>query len=65
MGHAWLNVDAMNGMLGEETPSEGLVGRGIAKGMLGFDVAVDGNGGRDSISGVRPGIQRATTLWIR
>jgi len=64
VGHAWLNVDAMNGMLEEETSTEGMGGRGIARGMLGFDVAVDGNGGRDSMSGVRPGIQRATTLWI-
>jgi hypothetical protein len=31
---------------------------------LGFDVAVFGNGGKDSKSGVMPGIQRATTLWM-
>lgn len=64
VGHAWLNVDAMNGILGQETPSVGMGGRGIARGRLGFDVAVDGNGGKDSTSGVRPGIQRVTTLWI-
>ena len=64
MGHAWLNVDAMNAMLGEETPSEGMGGRGITRGMLGFDVAVDGKGGRESMSGVSPGIQRAKTFGI-
>jgi hypothetical protein len=55
----------MNGMLGGETLSEGMGGKGIPRGRLGFDVAVVGNGGKDNMSGVRPGIQRATTFWIR
>jgi len=64
VGHAWLNVEAMNGMVWRGAPSEGAGGRGIARGRLGFDVAVVGKGGKDSMSGVRPGIQRATALWI-
>lgn len=55
----------MNGMLGGETLSEGMGGKGMPRGRLGFDVAVVGNGGKDNMSGVRPGIQRATTFWIR
>lgn len=38
--------------------------RGIESGKLGFEVAEVGSGGKESISGVRPGTRRATTFWI-
>jgi hypothetical protein len=34
-------------------------------GKFGFEVAAVGKGGRARVSGVKPGIKRATTFWIR
>lgn len=64
MGHAWLKVAAMKGMLGFG-PASGVLGRsGIERGRLGFEVADFGNGGSESSSGVSPGINKATTFWM-
>ena len=51
----------MNGTLFVVCPSVGNGGRGIDKGKLGLEVADVGSGGRDSRSGVTPGIKRTTS----
>ena len=38
--------------------------RGMERGRFGFAVAEVGKGGKERISGVRPGMRRATTFWI-
>jgi hypothetical protein len=61
VGHAWLKVEAIKGKA-DEDPG---VGRGIAIGTFGFEVATVGSGGRPRSSGVNPGINRVTTFWIK
>ena len=62
MGHAYVNVDWMNGRLGDSEAS--VEGRGTCSGKFGFEVAEVGSGGSEMTSGVSPGIMRATTLLI-
>lgn len=67
VGHAWLNVDAMNGSSGVDLDAGGTLdveGRGIDSGMFGLEVADVGRGGREIRERVRPGIRRVTTLFI-
>ena len=68
VGHAWLKVLAMKGILAaaEEEGSwfEDADNKGIDKGRFGFEVAEVGSGGSERISGVKPGTKRATTRWI-
>ncbi len=66
VGHAWLNVLAMKGMLAAPVPGPTSVGerRGIESGRFGFTVADVGSGGRLSRSGVNQGTSKATTFWI-
>lgn len=59
VGHAWLNVDAIYGMLLLDSS-----GRGIANGKFGFAVADVGKGGRARSDGVKPGMSSVTTLYI-
>lgn len=55
---------AINGTFGEG-PASGVLGnKGIGNGILGFTVAEVGIGGRPKSSGVRPGINKATTFWM-
>lgn len=59
VGHAWLNVDAMNGM---SLPDAS--GKGIANGTFGFVVADVGRGGKARSDDVRPGMSSVTTFCI-
>jgi len=61
VGHAWLKVDVMKGIVGSVVEVD-LGGYGIESGKLGFDVADVGKGGRERSDGVRPGISRVTTF---
>lgn len=59
VGHAWLKVEAMNGMGVCESD-----GRGMESGMFGLAVADVGSGGIERKDDKIPGINRATTCWI-
>lgn len=52
----------MKGTPGDASSDSCAGGNGTAKGTFGFAVADVGRGGRESMSGVKPGIRRATTL---
>ena len=52
----------MKGTPEELSPAVFVCGSGTCMGTLGFDVADVGRGGRERMSGVSPGIRRATTL---
>ena len=52
----------MNGTPAGVSDDDEAVGSGIDKGRCGFTVADVGRGGRESTSGVRPGIKSATTF---
>ena len=66
VGHAWLNVLAMKGILAAPVlePTSADERRGIESGRFGFTVADVGSGGRLSRSGVNPGTSKVTTFWI-
>lgn len=64
VGHAYVNVEEMNGTLGEASSDGCAGGNGTARGTLGFEVAEVGRGGSARMSGVSPGIRRATTFVI-
>ena len=69
VGHAWLKVVAMKGIFSarlcdsDDDEADDGASRGIEIGRLGLAVAVEGGGGRESRSGVRPGTRSATTFW--
>jgi hypothetical protein len=62
VGHAWLKMEAINGM----RMLSALVspGRGMEMGKLGLDVAEVGRGGRERDGPVTPGIWIATNFSI-
>ena len=62
VGHAYVKVDCMNGT--PDVPTASACGNGTCRGRFGFAVADVGRGGRWRMSGVSPGMSRATTLLI-
>ena len=56
----------MKGMLAAVDVVTSKVGgrRGMESGIFGLTVAEVGKGGKERISGVRPGMRSATTFWI-